>query len=184
MPSVRVSKELKDEIFFLTFTVHRWYYLFDRHNRWDILKESLQYCQTNKGLKIYHFVFMLNHIHLIASSGDMGGFIRDFKTFTSKEIRKNIQATEPQSLKLFQEGEEYHFWQKTNMPEIIRSEDYYLAKAQYVEQNPVRKRYVHSAEDWVYSSANRESALLELESICRWGNTLNGVVQSARLNQQ
>ena len=74
MPSVRVSKELKEEIFFLTFTVHRWYYLFDRHNRWDILIDSLKYCQANKGLQIYHFVFMLNHLHLIAKSSDMIGF--------------------------------------------------------------------------------------------------------------
>jgi len=64
MPSIRVPKELKEEIFFLTFTVYRWYYLFDRHNRWDILIDSLKYCQANKGLKIYHFVFMLNHLHL------------------------------------------------------------------------------------------------------------------------
>ncbi|MCG6538066.1 MAG: transposase [Syntrophales bacterium LBB04] len=138
MPSVRVAKALNDEIFFLTFTVHRWYYLFDRHNRWDILADSLKYCQVKKGLKIYHFVFMLNHIHLIARSGDMSGFIRDFKAFTSKEIKKNLRETEPQILKLFREDEEYHFWQKTNMPEIIKNEDYYLVKAQYVEQNPVR----------------------------------------------
>lgn len=166
MPSVRIPRELKEEIFFLTFTVHRWYYLFDRHNRWDILIDSLKYCQANKGLKIYHFVFMLNHMHLIVRSSEMIGFIRDFKTFTSKEIKKNITNTEPQILKLFKEGEDYHFWQKTNMPELIRSEDFYFAKAQYVEQNPVRKRYVNRAEDWVYSSANKESALLKLECIC------------------
>lgn len=87
MPSVRVPKELKEEIFFLTFTVHRWYYLFDRHNRWDILTDSLKYCQANKGLQIYHFVFMLNHLHLIAKSCDMPGFIRDFKTFTSSKLK-------------------------------------------------------------------------------------------------
>ena len=76
---------------------------------------------------------MLNHMHLIAGSREMIGFIRDFKTFTSKEIKKNIRETEPQILKLFQDDEEYHFWQKTNMPEVIRSEDFYLEKAQYVE---------------------------------------------------
>jgi REP element-mobilizing transposase RayT len=162
---VRVPKELKEEIFFLTFTVHRWYYLFDRHNRWDILADSLKYCQVNKGLKIYHFVFMLNHVHLIAQSADMIGFIRDFKTFTSKEIRKNIAETEPQILKLFERNGEYHFWQKTNMPEIIRNEEFYLSKAKYIEQNPVRKRYVNKTEDWVYSSVNKENNILKLESI-------------------
>jgi phosphoribulokinase len=59
-------------------------------------------------------------MHVIARSSDMSGFIRDFKTFTSKEIKKNIMETEPQILKLFKEGEEYHFWQNTNMPRKIR----------------------------------------------------------------
>jgi len=38
---------------------------------------------------------MLNHIHLIVKSEDMIGFVRDFKTFTSKELNKNIIETEP-----------------------------------------------------------------------------------------
>ncbi len=139
MPSVRVPKELKEEIYFLTITVHRWYYLFDRHNRWNILIDSLKYCQSNKGLLIYNFVFMLNHIHLIVQSTDMVGFIRDFKTYTSKALKDNIAATEPHILKLFEKSGAYHFWQKTNMPEIIRTGDFYLTRARYIEQNPVRK---------------------------------------------
>jgi hypothetical protein len=38
-------------------------------------------------------------MHVIARSSDMSGFIRDFKTFTSKEIKKNIMETEPQILR-------------------------------------------------------------------------------------
>ena len=52
MSSVRVSKELKEEIYFLTFTVHRWYYLFDRHNRWNILIDSLKYCRAKRAALI------------------------------------------------------------------------------------------------------------------------------------
>jgi len=96
----------------------------------------------------------------------MIGFVRDFKTFTSKELKKNILATEPNILKLFEENEHYQFWQKTNMPELIINEEFYLEKAKYVEQNPVRKGYVRDAEHWVYSSANKDEYLLELESIC------------------
>ncbi|MEN6621273.1 MAG: hypothetical protein ABFD50_06980, partial [Smithella sp.] len=98
-------------------------------------------------------------------SNDLTGFIRDFKTFTSKELKKNIIETEPQILKLFNIDGVYHFWQKTNMPEVIMNEDFYLTKANYIEANPVRKRYVADAAHWVYSSANKESNLLELKSI-------------------
>ncbi|MBI5050191.1 MAG: hypothetical protein HZC11_04775 [Nitrospirae bacterium] len=166
MPSVRINKDMNNEIYFLTLTVKRWYYLFDRHNRWNILLDSLKYCQKHKGLLIYNWVFMLNHINLIAKADDMAGFVRDFKTFTSKELKKNILATEPNILKLFVDKDgKYQFWQQTNMPEIIRGEKFYMSKAGYIEDNPVRKRYVRKAEDWVYSSADRDGSLLDLESI-------------------
>jgi putative transposase len=163
MPSARINKNYNDDFYFLTFTIKRWYYLFDRHNRWEILLNSLRFCQTNKGLKIYNWVFMLNHIHLIIKSDDMIGFVRDFKTFTSKELKKNIIETEPNILNLFEENGQYQFWQSTNKPERIYSENFYIIKANYIEQNPVRKHYVRNPEDWIYSSANRKDGLLVLE---------------------
>ena len=40
---------------------------------------------------------MLNHIHLIVNNTDMIGFVRDFKTFTSKELKKNISRIEKEA---------------------------------------------------------------------------------------
>ena len=166
MPSVRINKEQNHGTYFLTFTVNRWYYLFDRHNRWDILLGSLKYCQEHKQLKIYHWVFMLNHIHLMVQSPDVSGFVRDFKTFTSKEIKKNILITESHILKLFEAGAgDYKFWQGTNMPELIETDKFYLTKAQYIENNPVRKGYVIKPEYWMHSSANQERPLIKLDKL-------------------
>lgn len=102
MPSIRIHKNEKEQIYFLTLTVKKWYYIFDRHNRFELLAKNLQYCQKYKKLKIYAFVFMLNHMHFIASAPDLIGVIRDFKTFISKELSKNIIATESNIFKLFQ----------------------------------------------------------------------------------
>ncbi|TLD40229.1 MAG: transposase [Candidatus Jettenia ecosi] len=140
MPSVRISKEYISGIYYLTFTVRNWYYLFDRHHRFEILADSLTYCQKHKGLKLYAYVFMLNHVHLIASAPDMIAFVRDFKKFTSKEMQKNIIATEPNVLRLFDRGNSaYEFWEKTNMPKVIKSEAYVIQKINYIHANPVRK---------------------------------------------
>ena len=51
------------------------------------------------------------------------------------------------------------------MPELIINEEFYIEKANYIEQNPVRKGYVRSAEHWVYSSANKDECLLDLDSV-------------------
>jgi putative transposase len=155
MPSLRVSKNLNDKTYFLTLTVKKWYYLFDRHNRWNILAGSLEYCHSNKNLKLFGFVFMLNHIHLIVSSPDMTGFIRDFKRHTSRELHKNISQTEPNILQLFlDENGKYKFWSKTNMPKLIETEKFLYQKMEYIHANPVRKSYVAQSDHWYWSSAN------------------------------
>lgn len=159
MPSIRIPKENPSGFYFLTFTVKNYYYVFDRHNRFEILSDSLEYCQKNKGLKLHAYVFMLNHIHLIVYSADTISFIRDFKKFTSKEIQKNLIATEPDVLTLFDAGGGYELWEKTNMPKAIENDKYLLQKMDYIHKNPVRKQYVKRPEDWVWSSANPESEL-------------------------
>jgi len=161
MPSVRISKELSSGIYYLTFTVRNWYYIFDRHNRFQILADSLKYCQKNKGVKIYAYIFMINHLHLIASGNNMIGFIRDFKRHASKEMQNNIIATELGVLKLFDLGNgKYEFWSRTNMPKMIESEEYIIQKINYVHANPVRRQYVKKPEDWMWSSANPDSDIV------------------------
>jgi len=161
MPSVRISKELSSGIYYLTFTVRNWYYILDRHNRFQILADSLKYCQKNKGVKIYAYVFMINHLHLIASGNDMIGFVRDFKRHSSKEIQNNIIATELGVLRLFDLGNgKYEFWSRTNMPKMIESEEYIIQKINYVHANPVRRQYVKKPEDWMWSSANPDSYIV------------------------
>ncbi|MEI7510685.1 MAG: transposase [Candidatus Peregrinibacteria bacterium] len=155
MPSIRISKQEKDALYFITCTVQNWYYLFDRHNRFHILEESLQYCQKNKEVKVYAYVFMLNHIHLIVSSPDTSRFLCDFKKYTSRELMKNILATEPNVASLFPEQNGKHkIWQETNFPKLIETEDFFLQKKQYIEENPIRKEYVSNPKHWIYSSAN------------------------------
>lgn len=155
MPSNRIRQDNNSACYFITLTVLHWYYLFDRYERWNILSDSLKYCIEQKGLLLYGFVFMLNHIHLLFFSSDATGFIRDFKKFTSKELKKNILTNEPHVLKLFIDNSgDYQFWQKTNMPVLIESEAVFLQKLQYIGNNPVRKKYVERPEYWYWSSAN------------------------------
>ncbi len=160
MPSVRILKEFKEGTYFFTLTVKNWYYIFDRYYRWHILANSLKFFQENKSLKIYGFVFMINHIHLIAHSPDAIAFIRDFKKFTTKEILKNIKNTEPRVLKLFETGRNtYAFWEKTNMPEIVETENFFFQKLKYIHGNPIKREYVMVDKDWYWSSANSDCEL-------------------------
>ena len=80
----QVHKENNKCQYVITITTNRWYHIFDRYERWEILADSLRYCQKRKGLKIYGYVFMINHIHMIIQFDDVAGFLRDFKPFRQK----------------------------------------------------------------------------------------------------
>jgi len=78
---------------FITITVIDWIDLFTRKEMKDVLIESMEYCQTNKGLKIHAYVIMPSHVHMIVSSecNEIPGIIRDFKKYTSSRLIKTLQ---------------------------------------------------------------------------------------------
>jgi REP element-mobilizing transposase RayT len=165
LPSIRVLKELKDRPHFCTFTIKNWYYILDRYKRWEILLESLRYCQEKKDLKIFAFVLMVNHIHIISQCPDMIGFIRDYKRYTSIAIIKNIKLTEPTVANLFIEDDgSYQVWKQGNAPKIVETDKYFKQKREYIENNPVRKGYVQLPEHWIHSSAHKP-CLLKIEQV-------------------
>jgi len=52
-------------LYFVTMTVKHWIDVFTRRDYKDIIVESLNYCSKEKGLEIFSWVIMTNHIHLI-----------------------------------------------------------------------------------------------------------------------
>jgi putative transposase len=165
MRSLRILRPLKNQVYFVTFTIRNWYYFFDRHDRFRILEDSFAYCQKNKGLKIYAFVFMLNHLHFVGSAPDLIAVIRDMKTFLSKEFKRNILATEPNILRLFEKNGEYQFWQDHNCPEIVETDWFLEQKVNYIHFNPVRKQYVHDPADWRWSSACKIPTRIQISTL-------------------
>jgi putative transposase len=163
MPSLRVSTRFNKEMHFVTLTIKDWRYVLDRHGRWDILIKSLRYCQEFKELKIYAYVLMINHIHLIVQNPNVAGFLCDFKKHTAFELMKNMRVTEPYLAKLFEiSNGHYQVWEKTNVPKMIETESFFQQKKNYIEENPVDKCYVADPRHWIYSSAF-EPNLLKVE---------------------
>ncbi|MCF7794345.1 MAG: transposase [Candidatus Cloacimonetes bacterium] len=165
MPSSRISKEYINNLYFVTCTIKNWYYIFDRYNRWEILLEALRFYQKNHNLKIYSWVFMLNHIHLILHNPENYNFLQSFKSYTAHELIKNLRETEPNILRIFKVKDGYNIWRDKNYPEMIESERFFIQKAKYIENNPVKKGYVYNPQEWKYSSANE----IQLLNITRFG---------------
>jgi putative transposase len=158
---------------FVTATVVQWVDVFTRSAYSDIVLDSLRFCQNKKGLQIYGWVIMSNHLHMICNCRDgfdLSDTLRDFKKYTSTAIVNAIENNAGESRKdwllwLLRQNGEIQFWQPGNHPEEIRSADFFRQKLNYIHQNPVRAGIVVKEEEYRYSSATdfyNGKGLLEL----------------------
>lgn len=160
---------IRDQILphFITATVVDWVDVFTRKRYSDCIIECFDYCIKNKGMILFSYVIMSNHIHMIVQSneGKLSDLLRDFKKFTSKTILTKIQ-TEPESrrewmLERFKKATEthsrntnYQLWQYGNHAEEIYSEKFMWSKIDYIHFNPVRAGLVSKPQDYIFSSAS------------------------------
>ena len=75
--------------------------MFTRKEYKVVIADSLNYCIENKGLEVFAWCLMSNHIHLVCRAKEgfrISDIIRDFKKFTAKIILKMIEK-EPESRK-------------------------------------------------------------------------------------
>jgi REP element-mobilizing transposase RayT len=155
-------------VYFVSFAVVEWIDVFTRSVYKDILLKNLAYCQNNKGMEIFAWCIMTNHVHLVfrsIGSIEPEVLLGDFKRFTSKEIVKAIQSNERESrkewlLEQFKHAgykssnvKHYQFWRHDNKPIELWSNKVIDEKISYIHNNPVEDGLVLHPEDYIYSSA-------------------------------
>jgi len=156
-------------LYFVSFAVVGWLDVFTRNEYKDLILESLEFCQENKGMEIHAWCIMTNHVHLIFRSIDNQPpelLLGDFKRFTSRSVIKAIKENQKESRKEFlldyfkKEGEKssnttnYQFWRHDNKPIELWSNEVIQQKIDYIHNNPVEEGIVFRAEDYKYSSAS------------------------------
>ncbi len=162
----------QDELHYVTFQIVGWVDVFTRKAYRDIVIESLRFCQEKKGLEIYAFVVMSNHIHAVlrSSTGKLSDTIREFKSFTAKQMLEAIKQ-EPESrrewmLNIFRfaaakhkRNENYQIWTHENHAVILYGNSFINQRINYIHENPVRAGIVERPEDYIYSSARSFAGL-------------------------
>ncbi len=169
------SYQIKDQsrLYFFTFQVVGWADVFSRKIYRDIVLESFDYCRKAKGMNLFAYVIMTNHIHAIIQSknNDLSGLVRDFKKYTSKSILNEIHQSGHESRKEWLEmifeyhakfnkrAEERQLWTHENHAIELSDNQMINSRLEYIHQNPVRAGWVESAHDYLYSSARNYSGL-------------------------
>ena len=163
--------------YFVTCTVVNWIAIFTSPVMFDIIIESLRFLRETGSLKIFSYVILENHLHMIVSSEDLSNNMMRFKSYTARKIidfaeSKNntwLLTQFKEEKKDFKNDRTYQVWQEGFHPQLIQSEEMLRQKIEYIHYNPVRRGYIDDPSNWVYSSARNylkdDNSILEIDFI-------------------
>ena len=122
------------------------------NNKQDIFKDEedhqkyidilLKYKEKYK-FKLYQYVLMTNHVHLVIEPTNAGGEL--------SQIMKGINLSYAQHYKTKYKYTG-HFWQDRFKSIIVAKDEYLLACGSYLELNPVRAGMVNRPKEYPWSS--------------------------------
>jgi len=168
--------------YFVSFATVYWIDVFTREAYFKVLADSIAYCRENKGMELFAYCFMPNHVHFVFrdSNEDPTSLLRDFKKHTAKKMLEAIDNNPQESRKewllwMFERAgkkksnvSKYQFWQHHNKPIELWSAEVIKQKLDYIHKNPVAAGFVTETTQWKYSSARNiaeEDPAFEIDAI-------------------
>lgn len=143
--------------YFITSTIVEGYSLFADPNIADILLQSLRFLQEERGVILFAYVIMHNHLHIIAEHENL----QSMKSFTARKIIDYLkESNKTRTLKKlqiykqsFHKDSDFQVWQEGLHPKQIHNCEIMYQKIDYIHQNPVKAGFVEASLYWRYSSA-------------------------------
>ena len=138
---------------------------------------ELKYRRDKGQIKLFGYVIMPNHIHLIISSEKISNIMRSIKSYTARKIIDDLILKENENvlnqLKILKKKSkiqsEYQMWQEGFHPKLIISEKEFRQKLDYIHYNPVSKGLIDEPQNWKYSSYSNYfggDVLIEIDLLC------------------
>src|SRR6478736_8517555 len=148
-------------IAFFTATILEWKHLLkpDKYKR--IIIESLRFLVADKRVKVYSFVIMPNHLHLLWKMKEphrREDVQRDFLKYTAQQIRFDLLKNHPNVLAHFKvevKDRKYQIWERNPLSVYCYSQLVTEQKLNYIHNNPIQEKWrlATQAEEYYYSSA-------------------------------
>jgi REP element-mobilizing transposase RayT len=154
-------KAIDEGCYFITSSVVEMIPVFVNDKYFKILADAVDFCKKEKNLKVFHYVFLDNHFHMIVSGKALSQTISSLKRHTARELIKQFHLDRKIWLltclsnykKDYKIESDYQVWQEGFHPQVIYSNKMLLQKIEYIRFNPVKRGLVNEPEHWRYSSA-------------------------------
>jgi len=157
------SNLIDEHFFFVTTTIVRWAHLFTNDRYCDILIRHIIHYQQKYEFTILGYVIMPSHFHWIvevdSKRGTISDIMRDIKKYSAwdlleafeKDCRADLISTFTDSAHGFR-NHKHKVWMSRFDDEVIRNQQMFWAKLNYIHNNPVEAGLVERPEDYRYSS--------------------------------
>ncbi len=155
MPSRLKRYQQAQDIHFITFSCHqRLPYLAASESK-NIVEQQLERTRARHGARIYAYVLMPEHVHLLINESfavPLAMFLKSLKQETSRELK----------------GDRRRFWLPRYYDFNVKTPETFTEKIQYIHRNPVKRGLVASPERYAWSSYNHyftgQPGIVEIES--------------------
>lgn len=152
-----------EECFFVTTTCYDWLHVFTSPAYFRILFDSLTFVSKKYEADYLGYVLMPNHLHLLVyfkRKNQLSNLMRDFKKFTSGEIRRLVEAENRsellEKLRFEKREQKFKLWQDRFDDVFIKSREMAATKIEYMHLNPLQAHWSLAVrpELYPYSSAS------------------------------
>ena len=151
----------QQHITFFTATILEWKHLLKPDKYKDISIDSLRFLVEKKRVKVYGFVLMPNHLHLLWKMEEphkREDVQRDFLKYTAQQIKFDLVQNHPAVLEQFRVGakdRQYQLWERNPLSVYCYSIAVTEQKLNYIHNNPIQKKWQLAMlpETYHYSSA-------------------------------
>jgi putative transposase len=146
---------------FITFTCYRRLRHLGTKTICDLFVAALERCRRKYGFRVFGYVLMPNHVHLLLSKPDrelLSTAIQSLKITTAMNSSNNR----------LMDGRRSPLWQKRYYDRNLSTHEELMEKLQYIHRNPIRAGLCARPEDWPWSSflhyATGALGVVEIES--------------------
>jgi putative transposase len=167
MTRTRYSFHEPEYPYFLTCTIVGWLPVFTRPETVQIVFDSWRFLAKEKGFRLYGYVILENHLHMIAAAPEIANAVKSFKMYTARQIidllnthGAEVLLKQLRFMKLrHKDKSDYQVWEEGSHPKQIGSDEMMLQKLEYIHNNPVKRGYVDDPCHWRYSSVRNYSGM-------------------------